>query len=1478
MNRRGPSSKPSRVMIGLVISSLIASSCQQMDLIDGPMADGNESEAVPLAPPTVEDLATDLDSLEHNIERYGSIVAEQPSVWGQARLTMYREEFEKTMQAQLTQFHATLQGSLSRSDQSYAADALALSYTAQAAAAGSPASKGGSKKAATSSSSSSSSSSGTAGGGGGAGGGGAGGGGSSGGGTGGNSPSSGSDAQLATGAFDGFNSIQRTPATLASPLGFAGATGGGGITLEPTIYLDQMKRYIDHLHELRRMSDGDDTADAPGYSLNLVRIPVSVLPGHGTQQRYGAEITFTLRPHLHDELLPMTFRNLVVNDLIDQVGVPLTQTLNDQQWQRAMTELWASIQELNKWSGNGSDQDIRQQFINRIAESMDVNYTCQPPGSATADPSQGLSSARMSKALAHYKEIQHRSQYLAVQSSTRLRTANRPFPPSQIIDIYGAHGWAEIVCTAWQLFCADVPNKDVIHYPDVQNYLQEELGAAYAFLKAAESRPFWEICTPDFANDVHSRRLGALYTRRCEFEKNAVAVASAGSRAATNPGMTTALAWAILVDSTLLNQQLIEDMKQAPIARGGNFGPPVCPPDRWPAYFLPDPGKPERDAFNEYVRCRWPLHVFALDPEADQENIADTYSSRREMQLAMSLAFVSGSLSAENMFRYARRLETDMETIAINNTAVGFSHGTETFGWRFYPRYQTPDTPGNLKACLQDFLCGGPDRKALLRQRQLEPGMRECVAIVLMPSFVPYADLDSSSNWFALDNPRRKLMNSKAAIRLGDQLKFIQNSAQMGASNVQCTRDGDLERLMRRADQLEARLPLQSMSVQVPYENTLGGFAMFSTGVTDLAPELFGWYGAPAINLDAPTTIFLIGNHFSVHQTRVLVGGQEVMNQEMLSRQVMKVTIPPNAIALIEKTGTIAGGWRPPSVPTTLPNAQTKSPAALEDRQASAADQLVPSRSSASSASAGPTAAVPSPSIGTSHEQTQTVGNSQIATTGYPDDVAGHATTGTASSTLPESHPGISTLSAPSESPTPTASSPEFSSAAPTVTAPAVTAPVASTPTASSVAAGATVAQTPPMAGTTTPSSEVGATTISAPSAALLSLGRANTLTFSAAADHENGIVLTDPQRDATDESLTLNVNHGLLTLAMTAALNFTAGANGTSTFTIQGKVSDLNQALDGMTYLPTTGFSGADSLTISFTGKGTPSSCKANVAITVNAAFPDYIYVDVQLATPYGTTSHLLVPAWHLGKNGTGSLPLPVDATATPTAGATGTASAAQPQWATPTWLVDYVAKGSGIALAIPAVYAPTSLTLNLGANYQVPADGNVSLKMTLAGKVGGTASTLTVPPLTLAVKPASSGPAGGNYDASNHLLTISGTDLNNLATDLFAAIGTEFGAGNPVTSTNNSLTLTTTVSGTGQADAKVSNSLTVTLTAAPPSPGSTSGGPSSGTSAGTSSGMPSSGTSASGTPPSGAPSSGTSSSGKPPKPKTGAGSTVSN
>src|SRR5262249_39941599 len=107
----------------------------------------------------------------------------------------------------------------------------------------------------------------------------------------------------------------------------------GGLTLEPAVYLDQKARYLNHLHELRRINEGDDTADSPGYSLNLVRIPVSVLPGKQTDRGFGAEVTMALTPYLSEELLPTAFRNLIFNALVDQIGVPLTELLNDSEVQ-----------------------------------------------------------------------------------------------------------------------------------------------------------------------------------------------------------------------------------------------------------------------------------------------------------------------------------------------------------------------------------------------------------------------------------------------------------------------------------------------------------------------------------------------------------------------------------------------------------------------------------------------------------------------------------------------------------------------------------------------------------------------------------------------------------------------------------------------------------------------------------------------------------------------------------------------------------------------------------------------------------------------------------------------------------------------------------------------------------------------------------------------------------------------------------------
>ncbi len=830
--------------------------------------------------PTVMALAHDLDHLEEHIDKYGSIVAKQPDVWGQARMTKHREEFEREMAKDLTAFKATLQGSISRTDQAYFADAFALSAAISGRQAGLFAPR---PRVQVNNSTATSAGAGV------------------------EKPVDTlkpPDLPDQSATFDAFSAtnFSRSAVRQGKQLGFAVTEG---ISLEPTIFEDQKARFLNHLNELRRINEGDDTADSPGYALNLVRIPVSVLPGKCTDKGYGAEVTMTMTPYLSEELLPTTFRNLVINDLVDQIGVPLTQLLNDPDYAdvKRMTDEEYEAAYCGKVEGTLANelQKPGAQAKRRLPMAVRAAGVNTNP----SVPLTGNEATAVAKAIKeHVAAIRTRSGHTRpAVPVTKLRRARLPFPPSQIPDVYST-GLAELVVRrAYQAFARDPSSKypcdgkeEFVHLPSVQGYLQEELNAAYKFLANPLGCQLWAFCTPQLNDFLRARNVTEVEAMRKRFLAAANALAGAPEESCLGSKKETiALAWAIIVESALLNDQLIQDMREAGAAKGCGCAPPAPLP-----YFLPDPPPEARQAFNAYVQCRWPIHVFALDPVTEQQNLADTYSARREMQLAMSLAFVSGQISARSMMRYARRIEIDMETIALNNTAVGFSHGNETFGWRFYPRFQTPDIESNAKVFFRDLLIGGPSQEALLRQRHLEPGMRECVAIVIMPSFVPYATMEVSSNWFQLTNPKCKELTSADAMRLSRSVKAIQNCAgKVGDS--ECYRDGDLQRLLVKAQQLEARLPLQTMQVQVPFENTLGGFAMFNTGVTDLAPELYGWYGASQVRLADKTAIFLVGNHFSVHQTRVVAGGLDVpsdsaADMEMLSRQVVKVVIPAGAV------------------------------------------------------------------------------------------------------------------------------------------------------------------------------------------------------------------------------------------------------------------------------------------------------------------------------------------------------------------------------------------------------------------------------------------------------------------------------------------------------------------------------------------------------------------------------------------------------
>ena len=1067
----------------------------------------------------IETLAENIDWLEHHIDCYGSVVAKQPDIWGEARLTKHRDEYERILYQELNQFEFTLNAAISQSDQSYASAALALSNAV---------SENGS------------------------------------------APKTPLQVNVQGQETVNLENGEQQPTSNGSPITGVNLTkfDGSKINIEPTTYLDQMSRYVNHLHELRRINEGDDTSDSPGYALNLVRIPISLTPGKITREGWGAEITITADPVLSDDLLPTTFRNLVVNDLVDQLRLPLVKMVENKAWQeitkqesdeevkvfkRLLVQIEQNIEAKNQLKAcrENAIEELTERVAKlkaevelkgvELAQSND-KLEVYSPGTdalreylesvdeATIDAKvfqarvQGseelrklvrselelldstgaidLPSARSAveggeflavpvsakgipwfefenrapdelktadvrswakrleqdtRAAITEKEAQERfieertKQYQDIEGeiegladqieglnssieqintskadlqrdranvqryveeraksatyggfaapTSRARRARHPLSPSSAIQILDFGSLKEVA----RNFCRGYQGRHVrwagssdgcdeefkgesrVHILDAERWLQAEIEAAHDMLSDPDHVwIFYRFAHPSsgLAAAIHGHHIengngnqteahgfqSVKNLRNCFFnlmqsEKSrgthryqamdfdAHEVCDEEKHASST---TEALAWAIVVESALLNHRLNEDVRKTAVAR--DCGCIQIGHDDL-VFFLPGSaahaeGQFSGDfhaatkVFQEYVKCRWPIHVFALDPRESDQNVADVSARRRELQLALSMGFVSGEISANTLMNYSRQLETQVETISLNRTISSFSHGNDTFGWRFYPRVQALDQPGAVGTIWQSFR--GTPRDRDVCKRQIEPGMRECVAIVLMPSFVPYADFDVRSNWFRLHNPRNAALTMKDTVKLSRAITSMRRSKARCSQCAHLYRDGEVKRLMKRVHQLDRELPLQSMRTQVPYENTLGGFEMFNTGVTDLAPELIGWYGAPGVtitddgvdpytcgcNTNCPisdtdttakaisaaiaahndanhsdtarrdklspfpicegqgTTLFLVGDNFSVHDTKVIAGGVCIPHVRLISREIMRVTIP----------------------------------------------------------------------------------------------------------------------------------------------------------------------------------------------------------------------------------------------------------------------------------------------------------------------------------------------------------------------------------------------------------------------------------------------------------------------------------------------------------------------------------------------------------------------------------------------------------
>lgn len=823
---------------------------------------------------TLSRLASKIDRLEKHIEVYGTIVPKTPDVWGEARLTKFRVEFEEQMAGQKSAFGETINAAISRTDQAF----LTTAMTLQAAISGSTAPQ----------------------------------------------PAPVSDP------FASTVQIQDTKLLREDDLqGF----GDKKIALEPVIALDQRARYLNHLHQLRRNNDGDDRSDSPGYALHLVRVPVSVLPGRSTESGYGAEITITARPHIHDKLLESTFRELVVNDLVDQLSFPLVKFLDSEAGRKVLTDakrvksiavlmdrINEAICQIRKLVSPDQPQADTRKLVdflnhaiqNSIATSQaeieryeDTDTEVKRNLNELTELGKQLDALTQRGFFARIVEINQNTPKVTVnknlldgfrlevsQDASKVvrnaaaaislspsRRSRLPFPPSRLIEVLGANELLPLAEIYVRL--ADQNGKGTpLNILDVQKSLAEEIRAALAYVD--QNPHLWTHCDENLARQVR------------DFNHQSIETLRAGVITPLDDVLekshTAVLVWAVLVESSLLNERLIDDMKQMQAAKNC-----ACLTTEWLPYFLPNPEPHVVEAFRQYVECRWPIQVFAVDPITNDQNVAESVSIRREMQLALSVALANGQINVQHFLRYARALALDQETIALNRTAVGFSHGGDTFGWRFYPRVQAPPSRGNLAVATRELFIGGMSQDHLLRSRRLEPGMRECTAIVLMPGFVPYVTFDTRTNWFRLDNPARRQFDLKESIAVSEDITSMRELVQACVKDQHLYRPDEVRHLQLAVEQLERRLPLQTAWVQLPFENTLGGFEFFNGGSPDLSPELHGFYGEPGLRAgkEDTTSIFLVGDNFSVHETSVIVGNKAIdpADRQLLSRQVMRVTV-----------------------------------------------------------------------------------------------------------------------------------------------------------------------------------------------------------------------------------------------------------------------------------------------------------------------------------------------------------------------------------------------------------------------------------------------------------------------------------------------------------------------------------------------------------------------------------------------------------
>ncbi len=245
-------------------------------------------------PMTVSELCCRLDCIAEELRDDGLVLVKQPDVFSQARMTRFRNDFDNQMSSDLANFHLVLAARINRLDSATTTSATALG--AALAAPGTtnvPVPSAGSTSPPPASSIPPT-------------------------GIFPSTPSRACSARRPSRACSVALTVGPNTLDLSSP----SAANAAALTLgvDPTVYLEEKKRFLDYLNHLRRLNLGPDQNDSSGYGLYLVRMPVSITPGECTYQGHGADLSVQVEHEFTPDFLPSAFRRLVINDVVDQLG------------------------------------------------------------------------------------------------------------------------------------------------------------------------------------------------------------------------------------------------------------------------------------------------------------------------------------------------------------------------------------------------------------------------------------------------------------------------------------------------------------------------------------------------------------------------------------------------------------------------------------------------------------------------------------------------------------------------------------------------------------------------------------------------------------------------------------------------------------------------------------------------------------------------------------------------------------------------------------------------------------------------------------------------------------------------------------------------------------------------------------------------------------------------------------------------------